>query len=257
LSRAQCSTMTRIWGTATCKFAQGRLATDPDRTVSFDLADGSQILLRPDSVVMLDMTEDHRLITLQRGEVVLKVHKAREVHLDVVVGEATVRAVGTIFSVKKRGFDSAEAVVQEGTVLVLERGQYPVAVTAGKIAEVDAQGVRLYQADTSKNDSHLALAAGMVSLDGKTLAEAAEEFNRYNYPKIAVDGELTHLSVGGIFPANDPNGFAAAMCVMLDIEQTVSRDPQTGMETIHLIQKKPGSNSLLTPDNRNGRAGQP
>jgi len=58
----------------------------------------------------------------------------------------------------------------------------------------------------------LAWTSGKLEFRGETLAEAVEEFNRYNRRHIRLAGpSLDALRVGGSFSATDPESFAGAL----------------------------------------------
>jgi ferric-dicitrate binding protein FerR (iron transport regulator) len=222
---------------SSCKLSNGAHAADYGETRQLDLVDGSFVTLNANSQVTLDMTDDHRHVQLDRGEALFKVRKNDRVPFEVVVDTTTVRAVGTVFSVEKKGVDSAETVVQEGQVELVADHKKPFSVSAGEIADIQAGNVWLRTPETSKVDGRLSWTTGLISLDGKTLAEAAERFNRTNRRQIAVDRDIADQPVGGLFSSSNPDGFADALEKMFGITHSISRDPRSGVETIRLSHK--------------------
>jgi transmembrane sensor len=58
----------------------------------------------------------------------------------------------------------------------------------------------------------LAWTSGRISFDGETLAEAINEFNRYNRRRFAIaDPAIAQIRIGGLFEATDPESFAATL----------------------------------------------
>ena len=53
----------------------------------------------------------------------------------------------------------------------------------------------------------LAWRSGMLVFNQETLAEAAEQFNRYNNRKILVEGSARHIRIGGSFRADNVDVF--------------------------------------------------
>ena len=242
----------------TCKLAHGSFASDVGHTPTLlNLVDGSTISLDANAQVTLDLTTSHRRVRLDRGEALFHVSKNGAVPFDVQVGPTTVRVVGTTFSVENKGREGAETVVLEGAVLVRTQNDTSgYVVHAGELAEVDAGGIHLAHASASRLGERLAWASGRLVFDGETLAGAAAAFNLLNRQQISVDAEIAHVVIGGQFPSNDPEGFAKTL-QELGIEYSLSRIPNTAVETIHLRRETPRSNSHDTPDNRNGLPGRP
>jgi ferric-dicitrate binding protein FerR (iron transport regulator) len=242
----------------TCKIAHGSFASDiADKQTLLNLIDGSTISLHPNARVTLDLSSSHRLVRLDRGAALFHVSQNRVVPFYVQVGPTTVRVVGTTFSVENKGRDGVTIVVLEGAVTVRTRNDTSdLVVRAGDIAEVDAGGIHLVHESASGLEERLAWAPGHLHFEGETLAKAAAAFNRYNRRQISVDAEIAHLIISGAFPSNDPEGFAKALQI-LGIEYSLSRDPNTAVETIYLRGEAPRGNSHATPDNRNGLPGRP
>jgi len=222
----------------TCGLATGQEASDYGHIRSLSLVDGSEITLDANSQVTLDVTDDHRKVHLDRGEALFRVNKERSVPFEVHVGSTTLTAVGTVFSVEKTGPDWSQTVVEEGEILVSTNPRTSYQVKARQAAEVKDGEFHLRAASQSNVDARLAWTSGLLSLDGEPLKEAALRMNRYNRQKIEVDAALANRPVWGLFSAHDPGAFAAALDQMLDIRHSITKDPVSGVETIHLIPKK-------------------
>jgi ferric-dicitrate binding protein FerR (iron transport regulator) len=124
------------------------------------------------------------------------------------------QAIGTAFSVRMRD-DAVEILVNEG---VVEAWSHDAAfrrirLEAGQRALVgDDAAIKLEPEQASSVDRALAWRSGMIDLDGKTLQQAADEFNRYNDRKIIVaDPVIGAAQIDGVFRINDPEGFAIAV----------------------------------------------
>jgi ferric-dicitrate binding protein FerR (iron transport regulator) len=241
----------------TCKLAHGSFASEVGHASTLlNLIDGSTISLDANARVTLDLSSSHRLVWLDRGTALFHVSKNRGVAFDVQVGRITVSVVGTTFSVENKGRDAVKTVVLEGAVAVRTRNDTSdLVVRAGDIAEVDAEGIHLVHESASGLEERLASAPGHLHFERETLAEAAAAFNRYNRRQISVDAEVARVTISGEYPSNDPEGFATALREM-GIEYSLSRNPNTAVETIHLRAEAPRGNSHSTPDNRNGRPGR-
>ena len=61
-------------------------------------------------------------------------------------------------------------------------------------------------------ERRLSWTGGRLQFGGDSLADAVDEFNRYNRLQLRLaDGSLARLRVGGTFNATDPESFAAAL----------------------------------------------
>jgi transmembrane sensor len=185
------------------------------------LSDGSVLELNTDSQLHVDLDRERRIIRLERGEATFRVaHDAQRPFL-VMVGGTVVRAIGTQFNVRRRD-SSVEVMVVEGVVALgsldtlgkrasIPQPTTPV-VSAGKIAIAEPTGLKLHEVAQEEVQRTLAWQNGMLSFNGQTLVEAAEEFNRYNRRKVVVaDPALASLRIGGQFRATNIDTFAAVL----------------------------------------------
>jgi transmembrane sensor len=127
----------------------------------------------------------------------------------VAVDGRTVTALGTAFDVRAYLNDTTVTLVRgsvaiaregEGREALLRPGQqFEVSFGVASVRDVDAA------AETSWR-------TGVLEFDAVTLAEAVTEFNRSAARSIVIsDQRLANLQVSGVFRANDPLGFAAAL----------------------------------------------
>jgi transmembrane sensor len=132
---------------------------------------------------------------------------------------------GHRFSVRKRE-GGVEVLVTEGIVETwsdADSGQR-VRVVAGERALISERAVVHYQAsETASVDRALAWRNGMIDLNGTTLRDAAEEFNRYNQCQIVIaDPNVAAEQFDGLFRISDPEGFAEALKTSLGVSVNTS-----------------------------------
>lgn len=184
------------------------------------LSDGSVMTINSASALDVRLEAKRRLVDLARGEAWFEVAKDARRPFVVAAGGVQVRAIGTAFSVRIRGGD-VEVLVTEGVVEAwsAKRGGTRTRLVAGQIALVGAEAkVRRVPDDPSSVDRALAWRGGMIDLQGETLADAAEEFNRYNERKLVIgDDQLAAEQFDGVFRINDPTGFALAVKTSLNV----------------------------------------
>jgi transmembrane sensor len=190
----------------------------------FTLADGSKVSAGPRTRLKIEFDDTRRLIHQPRGEALFNVQKDPMRPFYVDAGWAVVRAVGTQFAVVRQD-ERVLVTVQEGLVAVSQaqpaqwldsdgqsampesRAVDSIPVSAGERAAVSrAGGVTVEHVDVP---TEIAWAHGRLIFDGKTVAQAAEEFNRRNRLQIRVrDAAVAERLVVGVFDAADPESFA-------------------------------------------------
>jgi transmembrane sensor len=184
------------------------------------LSDGSAAILNADTVMTVAMRPRERRIVVRHGDVWFQVAKDRARPFVVSTDRMTVRAVGTEFAVRS-GDISTDVLVNEGVVDVTSTAE-PAAVRrlpAGLSAGVHSDGqLTLTAMPLDAMRRALAWRDGQIGLDGETLREAVQIFNRYNSRKlIIVDPEVAERKLVGWFRIDDPEGFAKIASAALDV----------------------------------------
>jgi transmembrane sensor len=198
------------------------LRTSVGEQRSVTLADGSVVFLNTNSELKLHWTKHERRIDLLRGEARFQVAKNPARPFVVATQEATVRAVGTVFNIRK-----AEAITQvavlEGRVEVnaipreLEENAYPtrdagqpaaqmmpdLLLAAGQRAAVTRRGV---EANVGPPIERVAAwTERRLVFRGEALSAVVAEFNRYRLQALVVDDpSLAVIRINGVFDLDDP-----------------------------------------------------
>lgn len=189
-----------------------RITTPVGEVLRTPLKDGSVVTVNTNSEMMVHLTDDLRQLTLVKGEVLFDVAKDAARPFVVRAGNVVVRAVGTSFSVRRRD-SGADVLVTEGVVetWLEDQSAHRKHVAAGaRVFVSNVSGPSTVIETPQQIDNALAWRSGEIVLDGQTLVEAAEEFNRYNDRKITIDPALSNKRVVGWFHINEPDTFAAA-----------------------------------------------
>jgi transmembrane sensor len=188
-----------------------RYVTDFGEVRRVSLSDGSNAVINSGSQVSVELAAARRDVILSKGEAWFRVAKDPRRPFIVQAGELRVRAIGTAFSVKKRG-DGADVLVTEGKVesWIADSDMRPVSLSAGERAAFTGRsGLTVETDDLSAIDRKLAWRDGMIDLIGIPIAEAIEDFNRYNERKIILrETEIGKERLDGMFRTDDPEGFA-------------------------------------------------
>jgi transmembrane sensor len=194
------------------------------------LSDGSRVQLNTGSTIEVAMTRKARKIRLVRGEALFEVahNKARPFLVD--AGTAQLRAVGTAFNVRIRD-EVVELTVTEGVVAVTSGGQAVRSaaaaphIAAGGGAVIRPGAVAPTQLDEAEMRQRTAWREGVIELDGETLAQAVDEFNRYRgAPIILGDARLANIRVGGRFEVDEADKFLLALETGFPIRAMPSAD---------------------------------
>ena len=183
------------------------------------LEDGSVIDLNTNSEVRARIGVKQREVRLVRGEGRFQVAHDKTRPFVVSAANAEVRAVGTAFSVRLRQ-RQVDVLVSEGTVAIeAARLAHAPPVHAGEAAMVLPDRVTVRRLEGPQLESRMSWTTGRLQFRGDSLADAVEEFNRYNRRQLRLaDASLAQLRVGGTFNATDPESFAAALASTFNLQ---------------------------------------
>jgi transmembrane sensor len=193
------------------RVAWSRELTGPnERSKTFRLSDRSTVQLSADTVVDWRITHERRELTLERGRAEFTVSRD-ERPFEVKAGTTQVVALGTIFSVT-RDNEEIVTVVMRGEVVVIPAPSQEHVLAAGQAAWVRGDRFRM-QPGPSSSDSWLKLENGDFNFFKYPLSGAVAAFNDYhNKQRLEiVDPLLRAATIGGQFPANNPQRFARAL----------------------------------------------
>jgi transmembrane sensor len=187
------------------------MATNIGEQYRAALSDGSLVELNTASKASVAMAPKRREVRLTSGEALFVVAKdpARPFVVRTEFGD--VRAVGTAFKVRVGA--GLEVLVSEGQVAIELHGVQRAKASAGERLLVSASGEIVRAArDPEQIKRALAWREGKIAFAGETLAQAAQEFNRYNRLRIEIrDPQVRAMRFGGYFRATDPEGFGNAL----------------------------------------------
>jgi transmembrane sensor len=189
------------------------------------LPDGSAVMINSSTDLRVRMEKQSRQVVLDRGEAWFEVAKEANRPFVVVAGRVKAQAVGTAFSVRRRE-EGVEVMVTEGIVETWsdEDAAPRIRLTAGQRALMnETAAIHFEPTSPSSVDRALAWRNGRIDLNGMTLADAADEFNRYNERQIIIASpDIAAEQLDGLFSINDPDGFA--MAVKSSLNASVNTD---------------------------------
>jgi transmembrane sensor len=200
---------------------------------SLALEDGSTVELNSDSKIRVHFSAERRTIDLIEGQALFHVAKDAARPFIVRSDDTKVRAVGTEFDVYRKMTGTTVSVV-EGRVAVLDPraeqspkqqatvgsakgenpsgegpGEGPVAGAGEFLLAAGEQAIVTAQSTEKPKKPNVAAATAWTQrrlvFDSATLADVAEEFNRYNRRRLVIKSpELAEFHITGVFASTDP-----------------------------------------------------
>jgi transmembrane sensor len=207
-----------------------------DGVQTIELADGSTLRLNADSLVKVRQSAARREVILVRGQVAFDVMTDPRRPFDVISDHVRVSVTGTQFTLNRRSFDDVEALVSDGTVVLIREAARAerVELQSGDVMRVKAGRLKP-QARLHADDPRLAWLKEQLSyVNPEPLRQVVEEFNRYNELRLRiVDPSIEEVPVCGLFDRRDPETFAKGLRGQ-QIEHQVSVSPTTHRREILL-----------------------
>ncbi|MBO9601858.1 MAG: FecR domain-containing protein [Novosphingobium sp.] len=176
-------------------------ASPVGKTEAFTLPDGTQVMLDTDSAIDLAFSDNERRVELVQGQ--LWVAVAPDVRRPFVVeaGDATIRDIGTAFSVRRGG---------DGLLVDVDQGLVEIA-TAGNSTRLAASqrgrfsGGHVQRSIQPENDG--AWRHGRLIFEGQRLDRVLKEVDRYQSGRIVLmGGELGSRRVTAILDLDHLDG---------------------------------------------------
>lgn len=176
------------------------------------LDDGSTVTLNTDSEMQITLRARARSMFLTQGEAFIRVTSDYNRPFDLSAGELELSSFGSSFAVRRLPGVSPVILVQEGIVSVKTAHSEPIRASASSRVSIDRSSVPVIATIPAREmELELVWREGNISFSETTLAAAAQEFSRYSNVQIVIDDpQVAALTVTGIFPSNNPAGFARA-----------------------------------------------
>lgn len=174
------------------------------------LADGSRVTLNTDTALVSEFDGERRGIRILHGEAYFEVEPDRARPFIVSAQAATVRVVGTRFTVRAEG--DTRVAVESGIVACVAGNGAELRLTAGQHAAISAHGVEPRPA--ADNGAAFAWLQGRLIFRDETLSDVVAELDRY-YPGMIVvaDEQLGRTRITGNYKLDDPAAIIRALAV--------------------------------------------
>lgn len=172
------------------------------------LLDGSKVTLNTSTELRARIERAERTVWLDNGEAYFDIAHDPSRPFVIFAGERRVTVVGTKFTLRRDG-DRLEVNVVEGRVQLQVHDLSPTLLSRGDRAVGEGNNVLV----KSKTDQRAVVAPswleGRLVFDQMTIAQVADEFNRYNHKKLVVaDPTAAAIRIGGSFDATNVESFA-------------------------------------------------
>jgi transmembrane sensor len=175
------------------------------------LGDGSRIELNTATILRTLISTKRREVWLDRGEVFFEVTHIEGSAFVVHAGPRLITVVGTQFSVR-RDDDKVTVAVVKGRVRVEDTtpgaSSASITVTAGDVAIGLGSSTMVVSKPVAAVEDKLTWRDGRLFFDGTSLAEVADDFNRYNRQQLLIsDPSVAAIRISGTFKASNVEAF--------------------------------------------------
>ena len=198
-------------------------ATEIGGRALLKFADGTQIEVNTDTALHYRMTTDERVVWLDRGEAYFRVAHDPAHPFVVFAGSHRVTDLGTEFLVRRAANELEVSLVTGRAELSSDDPRAAKALlTPGDDAIATPQSFAIVKKSQQQMADELSWQRGVVVFRHAPLADAVEQFNRYNLTKLVIaDSRAGRLRVGGEFKTNNLADFLqlAQLVLKLHVEK--------------------------------------
>ena len=175
------------------------------------LVDGSRIELNTATVLRTMISKKRRDVWLDRGEAFFDVAHIEASAFVVHAGPRLITVVGTAFSVRRDG-DKVTVAVVKGRVRVEDtmpgESRATITATPGDVAIGLGSSTMVISKPVAAVEDKLSWRDGRLVFDGSSLAEVADDFNRYNRQQLLIsDPSVMTIRISGTFRASNVEAF--------------------------------------------------
>ncbi len=196
------------------------------------LVDGTVVSMNTRSTLRVSFDKALRRVDLQDGEATFEVAHDTERPFIVEASGKTIRAVGTIFTVRAKSKSNVSVIVTEGRVAVsaatsaskAETGNVSPSIRstrlleAGDRLELVGNRMQLERLSIDAIDDALAWQTGTIVFQGDPLVDALGEVSRYSDARFELTDEtIGEMKIAGVFQIRDLNGFVDSLRANLGI----------------------------------------
>jgi transmembrane sensor len=199
------------------------------------LADGSRIELNTATILRTMISKKRRDVWLDRGEAYFEVAHIEGSGFVVHAGPRMITVVGTQFSVR-RDDDKVTVAVVTGRVRVEDTtpgaSSAAITVTAGDVAIGLGSSTMVVSKPVASVEDKLTWRDGRLVFDGTSLAEVADDFNRYNRQQLLIsDPSVAAIRISGTFKASNVEAFVRLLKEAYGLKVELTADGKLKIST--------------------------
>jgi len=199
------------------------------------LADGSRIELNTATNLRTLISNKRRDVWLDRGEAFFAVAHIEGSAFIVHAGPRLITVVGTQFSVR-RDDDKVTVAVVQGRVRVEDTtpgaSSGSITVTPGDVAIGLGSSMMVVSKPVAAVEDKLTWRDGRLVFDGTTLAEVADDFNRYNRQQLLIsDPSVAAIRISGTFKASNVDAFVRLLKEAYGLKVELTADGKLKIST--------------------------
>jgi len=193
--------------------ADQRTATGEQRTLR--LADGTLLNLNTHSAVDIRFDEKQRRIILQEGEILVETGHGDARPFIVETREGSMRALGTLFLVKREEEGTRLSVLKSAVAAHPESSPEEQILHEGQQVLMRSNGLGPIVAVNAGAD---AWTRGMLVVDNARLEDLVHELGRYRRGHLGIAPEIADLRITGSFPLHDTDKALSALLPTLPVQ---------------------------------------
>jgi transmembrane sensor len=199
------------------------------------LVDGSRIELNTATNLRTLISKKRRDVWLDRGEAFFAVAHIEGSAFVVHAGPRLITVVGTQFSVR-RDDDKVTVAVVQGRVRVEDStpgaSSASITVTPGDVAIGLGSSTMVVSKPVAAVEDKLTWRDGRLVFDGTTLAEVADDFNRYNRQQLLIsDPSVAAIRISGTFKASNVEAFVRLLKEAYGLKVELTADGKLKIST--------------------------
>jgi transmembrane sensor len=209
---------------------------DPHRAVAYEagaertsvtLVDGTVVQLDVNTRIAVNIDDQRREVRLLEGRAMFDVVKDASRPFSVEADGSRTTALGTRFQVQESA-DQVLVTLEEGSVAVESAGEHEFyeRLSPGEQLSISARN-SLHEKRNVDLQAVTGWTRGRLVFRGTSLAQAADEMNRYSQMKVRIgDPSIAKLPVGGNFIIGDSEMIVDALVAALPIRAVRSGDQE-------------------------------
>jgi transmembrane sensor len=202
---------TETWRQMAADFSTG---TGEQRKVTLD--DGTAVTLNTATSIDVRFDNRQRLVRLVAGGLLIATaHAAGEARPFVVeTAEGRIRALGTRFTVRRRGDSTQVAVLESAVEITPRNGGEPRELRAGERASFTRQAIAAPERTGAQDD---AWARGQLLATDMRLGDFVAELSRYRPGILRCAPEVADLRFSGVFPLENTDHILSSLPRVLPV----------------------------------------